>query len=76
MNTLSFKVELLFADPITKDTHIMEVANNILAAIINQAREASIAPEDETYTVEVKVTSIELSEMGYTHIVQAPIIGI
>ena len=73
MNTLSFKVELLFADPITKDTHIMEVANNIVAAIIHQARVAYIAPEDETYTVEVKVSSIELSEMGYTHIVQAPI---
>lgn len=57
MNTLSFKVELLFFDPIKKDKEIMEVANNIVKAIQNQAKEA-IAPEGgDNYLVEVKVSS-------------------
>ena len=72
MNKLSFNVELLFADPITKEGHIKEVAKNIVTAIRYYANVSYIAPEGETHTLEVKITSKELNEAGFS--VQSPII--
>ena len=52
MNTLQFTVTLEFADKITDDNKIIEVANNIARAISSEVGSMGIAPEDsDTYTI-------------------------
>lgn len=56
MNKLQFTVTVEFADKITDDNQIMEVANNVARAIINEVNGMGIAPEDsDTYTKTVSV---------------------
>lgn len=52
MNKIQFIVTLEFADKITDDNEIIEVANNIARAISHEAKTLGIAPEDsDTYTI-------------------------
>ena len=61
--TLTFTVEVKFADKITDDLLIMEVAQNIVNAVENETNAMGIAPEDsETYTTEVSVKPQFLDE--------------
>jgi hypothetical protein len=52
MNKIQFTVTLEFADKITDDNEIIEVANNIARAISSEVSSMGIAPEDsDNYTV-------------------------
>ena len=53
---LTFTVTVEFADKIVDDNEVLEVANNIAKAIVNDANTIGIAPEEsETHTESVEV---------------------
>jgi hypothetical protein len=52
-----FRVEVTFADNVEQDEDIMQIAQNIARAIVNEANGEGIAPQnDDNYTKEVRVT--------------------
>lgn len=58
MRTLNFTISLTFADKITDDTDILEIASNIARAIRNEVENGQGITTDfsDTYTTEIKVT--------------------
>ena len=57
MKTLNFTVSLTFADKITDDTDILEIATNIARAIRNEVENGQGITTDfsDTYTTEIEV---------------------
>jgi hypothetical protein len=52
-----FRVEVTFADNVEQDEDIMQIAQNIARAIVNEANGEGIAPQyGDNYTKEVRVT--------------------
>lgn len=63
MKKLTFSVTLTFADKISDDNEIMEVAKNIAEALENEAKTKGIAPEvSETYTTGIEVASPHIED--------------
>ena len=61
---LTFTVTVEFTEPVESDDQTMEVAQNILDAIISHAQTAGISPEEsEGYTDAVSVKPIFLDEI-------------
>ena len=58
MKTLNFTVSLTFADKITDDSDILEIASNIARAIRNEVENGQGIATDfsDTYTTEIEVT--------------------
>ena len=58
MKTLNFTVSLTFADKITDDSDILEIASNIARAIRNEVENGQGITTDfsDTYTTEIEVT--------------------
>jgi hypothetical protein len=55
--TISFRVEVTFADNVEKDEEIMEIAQNIARAIKLETNGEGISPRNgDTYTREIRVT--------------------
>jgi len=55
--SLTFSVEITFADKITDDDQILEIAQNIADAVKQQAQHGNIVSEDsDTYSEIVRVT--------------------
>ena len=58
MKKITFTVTVEFADKISSDEEIQEVAENIARAIRNEANTIGIAPDDsETFTEDIEVSS-------------------
>jgi hypothetical protein len=52
-----FRVEVTFADNVEQDEDILQIAQNIARAIVNEANGEGIAPQNgDNYTKEVRVT--------------------
>lgn len=57
METLDFKVSLIFEDKIVDDNEIAEIAKNIANALKHEANTAGLAPEEsETFTRKIVVS--------------------
>jgi len=57
MKTLTFSVSVTFNDKVTDDNEIAEVGNNILNALVREARNYGISPEDsDTCANTIKVS--------------------
>ena len=68
--TLRFSVELTFADKITDDDQILEIAQNIADAIKHSAHSSVIAPESsDTYTEIIRVTPQWINKTIIEHII-------
>lgn len=64
MKKIAFAVTIEFADKISDDNEILEVASNIARAIKNEVNGMGIVPEDsETYTKSISVKPIGMDEV-------------
>ena len=58
MKKLTFTVSVEFADKVTSDNEINEVADNVLKALVNEVNGNGLAPEEsETFTTKVNVSN-------------------
>lgn len=63
-NKIAFTITLDFADEITSQDEIMEVAQNIADAIKSHADASGISPIDsETYTTSISVKPVGIDEV-------------
>jgi hypothetical protein len=68
--TLTFSVEITFADKITDDNQIIEIAQNIADAVKQQAQHGNIVSEDsDTYSEIVRVTPQYINLTIIEHII-------
>jgi hypothetical protein len=64
-----FRVEVTFADNVEQDEDIMQVAQNIARAIVNETNGEGIAPQnDDNYTKEVRVTPWYIDKTIIEHV--------
>ena len=76
MRKLTFTVTVEFANKITDDNEINEVANNIAKAIVDRANHEGIAPENsDNYTESVEIQSETLLTESITLKVQRYVSG-
>lgn len=62
MKEIKFLVTLTFADSLTNENEINEVANNIANALKYEADTHGLAPEaSETYTEKIEVSPLKLA---------------
>lgn len=67
--SISFRVELTFADEITSEEELKQIAQNIARAIVAETNGQGIAPQDgETYLEIVRVTPWYLNETVIEHV--------
>jgi hypothetical protein len=63
MKKLTFSVTVEFAEKITSDNDVLQVAKNIAAAIVDETNGMGIAPQDsDNYTKLVSVTPQFINE--------------
>ena len=63
-NKIAFTVTLEFADNITNQAELMEVAQNLINAIKSHADSTGISPEDsDNYTISASVKPIGVDEV-------------
>jgi hypothetical protein len=64
MKKIAFTVTIEFADKVSDDMEILEVASNIASAIKHEVDGMGIAPENsETYTKSISVKPIGMDEV-------------
>jgi len=69
MKDLVFRVELSFADDVSDDKDVMEIAQRVAQAIVDGANGRGIAPENgDTYLEIVRVTPNYLNKTIIEHI--------
>lgn len=60
---VEFSLTIEFADKITSDSDLMEIANRVANLIAEGSRDYGVAPDDsDTYTVSVKVSPVYLDD--------------
>ena len=62
-NKCAFSLIIEFADKVTDDKELLEGATTVANAIASEARQYSIAPEGDTYTVSIEVKPVGVDEV-------------
>lgn len=68
--SITFRVELTFESEIVNDNDVMNVAQNIARAIVNETNGQGIAPQDgDTYLEIVRVTPQYINKTIIEHVI-------